>query len=419
MTTDRKQIGCTEINKLFVEIFHSLAEKEEDTQKFNKLAKIFGTLTLNEKLLLKFSTNWQKHKDNIGDMVYFKNTSFKTVFDKFEPNEQNLLKNKLETIYDLSQQELKNCFLETKKNLMKNLFENKHLQNLLSNANNNNKNTPFGNFDLKKIQQFMKNNEKLFENMKKHYEETSKKSINKEGEIDDNSITQLQSLLMNLFKENKTFLNILSTAFDKKMFKEIFKKLFGYICKTNKNENGDDDNENNEQGNDKINEIFEKIQQRILNEHPEIMEDIEEITKIFDKDKLESVFENAQKYFNQINPNDPKSILNFIKKYLDEDPSIQNLLWKAHMTFESGLINLDKMKKHAKIVSEIALQEFSNSEFISNDQCKTLFNMFFKNRKKKDKNDDSGKNATNKRKERRIKKNRRLIRQQLKKNKKK
>ena len=407
-----RSISCIDINKHFVDIFKLLAkydnkDNDADTSntshcdtnlttncpkppnKFDQLAVVFGTLLLNEKLLFKFCQNFEEHGENIGNMIYFKNTNFNHIYDhKLTKDEQNTIHNKLKSIYDLAQKELLNHNiphnliddLADHDNLINEVLQNDQIKKLLGMNSN---------FNINHIKKFIENNKSQFENIEKFVQNNANLTIQSPQDI--------KSLFGTLFENNDLFKSI-SGLLNESMFTTMMQNV-QEMCKNNskgdnndnnkKNngsnnsngDNNDDDNDNNNNGKEQeamYKKILENIQARIKQDYPDVAEEIQKLIDIFNVDKVTDMFGNVQEKISEIDITNMQSVIEFLKKYIDENPSVQNVLWKLYMTLQSGLVNLQKMKDHGQVIIQIALEEFSASNIISGDDFNILSNLLFR-----------------------------------------
>lgn len=400
-------IACININKLFVEIFQllstyetidskkekkehesdnsvttsivvdnasSLAPNNAENGKFKQLSIIFGTLLFNEKLLFKFCDNWEKNNQNISQMIYFKNTNFEDIYNnKLSKEEQKYIYDRFQNIYELAQTELFNRNIPMTSecsqtdDFLKEIMSNDCIKKLLGTIGTGN-----GINNINSIKKFLKNNEKKLENITQYMNKIEKNEIKGPEDI--------TNLFNDLLSNNDLFQAIASLFNESSMLSNV-SKIFENIQNAYKNECKDDtNNEQNDAQQDLIfKEIIEKIQQRIKKDYPDVATEIEKLMDIFNIDKIMEIFTNsAPSDFDVSELSNMQNILNFLKKYIDNNPSIQNILWKLYMTLQSGLINLEKIKQHCQIILKIALEEFNKSNIISENDVSILSNLLFK-----------------------------------------
>lgn len=373
-------IQSIKINRLFVTIFKLLAKYEEKSTKFDQLAIVFGTLVLNEKLLLKFCGEYDKYSSQIDKMIYFKNTNFAEIyFQKCDDEERKIISDNLRNIYDLCQHEL----------LSKNVENLDDTHNKLDKTIDMILKTPawkkmigLSSKDLNatKLKKLLKTDarfRKLIEN------------IANSGIHDGNATEEdMKNLLFNIFKDNE-LINSLYNFADNNIFRSLIANI------------------QNQDGND----IFKKIYLKIKNEHPEILKEVEEIIQMFDLDKMKKLFEEVQKKIEKVDLSDMSKIMEFFQSFVSKDESIQGVIWKFHMTIESGLINIENIKNLLKRILKISLQELSTNKYIKQSEYFTLINLIYgkKTRRRRPKN------SKKERKNNRIKSYRRKKKKELRK----
>lgn len=363
------------INKLFVEIFQLLDKKSSDNR-YDILATKYGTTTIDEQTLLDFSTQYSKNNKNIEKLSYFNTIDIKNLLNKQEFEE---IESKFAKIYELSQKILMEQY--TKVFDVQDMLNNPCLKQLFSMSNINPK-------DFEK--QINKNAD--FQKIVKRLE-----NIQLNNEVDNqDAVESMINLVSNLFQStgNEIF-TPLKEMFSKEIFKEHQEKMKDVDTTA----------------------IFEEIEKRIRNEHPEIIEEFKKYMKMFDLATITSTMENFQHKLVSVNWTNFESVANLAKEYIDDNPSLQNIIWKFHMSLESGLINLQKIKEYGKIVIKIACDEFAKKNLINPKDIDELFKLienpasfnptkFFPKRGKK--------LTKEQRQNKRIKNNRRKRRKQLK-----
>ena len=372
-------IQSIEINRLFVTIFKLLAKYEEKTTKFDQLAIVFGTLVLNEKLLLKFCAEYDRHSSDIENIIYFKNTDFSDIYsNKCSNNERNTIVSSLKKIYDLSQTELlsKNVENHTDPNndmdrTIDMILKTPALQKMIGMNSKN--------INAKKLKKMFKTDPRL----KKLIENISNSGIHNGTATEED----MKNLMLNIFKDND-----LVNSFYNFADNNIFKALIANI--------------QNQEGND----IFKTIYEKIKNDHPDILEEIENIVQMFDADKMMILFEEIRKKFEKVDLSDMSKIIDFLKSFVSEDQSIQGLIWKFHMTIESGLVNIENIKSLLRKIMKISLREFSTNDLIKKSEYSTLINLIYGKKTKR-----RPKNSKKERKHNRIKSYRRKKKKELRK----
>jgi hypothetical protein len=146
----------------------------------------------------------------------------------------------------------------------------------------------------------------------------------------------------------------------------------------NNTENTGDNNtekETTEETPSELDDIFTKILERIKQQHPDIAEDIEKLTEIFNSDKLFEMFDKVQDEMENVELNNFSDVIQFFQTHLQKNPSVQSTLWKLYMTLQSGLVNLNRMKANSKTILKLALDEFAASNLISAADSQLLTNL--------------------------------------------
>lgn len=353
----------SEFNRLLVEIFHLLQTKDTaSSETWGKLARVFGSLTFNNKLFLKFTSDWDKFASTPEKICYFTGTNFKVVFDELNANEQQSIVSNLQKMYNLAQKELLKQYIPPNTDSMfDQLLENQQLKEMLGMSKEK----------LEKIKQAIKTNPKLAEMLQK--------SMNNEGTDNESMINLMSNLMKENFGDIGDFLQ---------------NSAFQNVLQTLKSSN-------------KTDEIFNAVYNKIHENHPDIVADMEQITKILNTEAVSQALSNIQDKISGIDLTNMNDIFAFSKQYIDENEPIQALLWKLNKSLESGLINLDRMKKNARVVMKLFIDELCVHNLVDSADSSSLLKLFSRR---------YGKPQVSKkdRQLKRIKNNRRKIRKKLK-----
>ena len=371
-----------EINKLFVDIFRLLFDASANKQ-YDKLSVVFGTMVFNEQLLLKFSTEYQNNVDTIENMSYFHNTTMKELYPVLSSEDQACVKTKLNEIYEHVQNDLKRIHCPSSS-------ESSSAQNfsLLNEVMKKHFNLDVPKHKLEKI---FEQNPQLTKLLQQQQQQLSSNLLSSSSSVNENNIDESDSQQM---------LNLLSNVFGDTDAKEHFEKLRDNFpqCKKIFETMQKIDTQ----------KIFAKIEKTLTEKHPEILEDMDKIVQMLDMEKIRGIVDTIHDKLQSVDITNMDSILTFVKQNIDENPSIQNILWKLHMSIQSGLINMERLSKHGEVVLKIVCNEFSAANLLTSMDANNLFSLLFSKKSKKKKI------PKKKRKETRIKKQRRKIKSKLK-----
>jgi hypothetical protein len=337
------------INKLFVEVF-TILEKYSDLDKFNKLKNLYGTITLNDNLLLKYINDYEKLKNNIWNLNYFNNTNIEVIIPKLTDEENIKINNNFKSIYELSKKKL----LSVEKKECK--------DNNCKDCNVSNK---------KKIKKMLN---------KKGIKQILESQLGKQmGKKDINIEELLTKSLENELPEGE--FNMLKTLLNNPMLKNITKKLL------------------NEENLEKLKNIFNKIM-----EDEEILNEVDKIKNIFNETKLTNFI--TETFDNLKDLNDITKIQGFV----ENNTELKEIGTKLENAMESGLIDKEKIKKlfektFDKVKNEVINMGILNKDNMNNiQQLISSFNL----------GGEEKVLTKEERRQKRIKKNRRQIREKLK-----
>ncbi len=280
-----------QINKLFVSTFQILSKYEKETTKFKELANVFGTLSFNQKLLLKIISNYQHFSEEKDKMVYFKNTDFTNIFAECTEEEQKTINSNLVNIYELAQKYVLFEHLNNPIESCEELFKDERIKKLLK----------MSNINIKKIKKMLGNNAKFKEMLEKN-------SNLPEGE-------QFSNLLSNLFKNND-MLQSLTSIFSNGTIQKIFEDF------------------NNAFNDNKIKDVLNEIYKRVQIEHPDVIKEIDKLFEIFNQNKVKEILQNIKTEIQNFKFTDIAGLIEHSKKFIDNDETIQSVLWKLHMAFK-------------------------------------------------------------------------------------
>ncbi len=367
-------MSTTQINKAFVEILGILSEHEVETTKFKQLRTVLGSITFNEKLLLRYCSSYDESAPK--DLVYFKNTQFEDIYNtKCTEEERKTITTKLSEIYNIAQEVLKNIHLPVETDIISLIMNDKTLRACLG--------VNKGKISEEKIRHILDTHPELSESIEK-YVRTHMNTKN----MDDELPNPINSLFSN-------------ECFDK--LKNLDTSgLAGVLMK-------------NIMGN-KDNDIFKKIFEKIVKEHPEIMEGLQEVFSVFKTPEMKLAFENVANMLKDVDFNDMDSVMKKVMAYVSENNSASSILWKMHTTIESGLVDIDKFRVLSEKVLKIAVSELVGEGLMTNEDHKSLMSLIKGTPVRKSKK--SKKNSKEMRSKRRIKVHRRRMRKDIKKKKK-
>ncbi len=317
-------INCTQINKLLVQTFRLLGKYEDKTTKFEKLATVFGTLIINEKLLLRFCSDYELNSNDLGKIVYFKNTDFDDIFVNMSAEERNTITSNMKEIYTISQRELlKNNTESLKKTYNEKvdfLFKNPMIRKMMGGSG----------VSAKKFRHMVDNNKDLRRMLEKFDFEAG----------------------------DETMLNMIDNILGKGGGALAAKLLGTGVLSSMYN----DDNI----------EKFKNACTKMMEQNPELMKEIEDIVNIFTKEKLTECVETIAQHIENIDLTDITKTFYTLKQMLDSNKCVQDVVWKFHMTIESGLLNIDRIKTIFETLFQKALIEFKTTGLITNSDYSKL-----------------------------------------------
>ena len=353
------------VNRIFVEICKLL--------KKDKLARYYGTIVLNETLLVNFCSNYDP--DNIENAPILKTVEL----SEYDDNTIDLVKKKLDEAHKECQKHILNGHTGTEQpptkpisvdDMINAISENETIKQLcgLSGCH----------LTKKKLKMMLKEKPEIFN--------TIKKAIENE-EINNPSDEQFSDLIFNIFKMD-SFKNI-SKLSESPIWSSLRKCL-------------------------ERDDIFKNVYEKIKNEHPEIITEMKEIIDIFDIEKLKELYDDIHEKLENIDYTDYRGMVDIVKSYT-KDESVQSIIWKFHMTIESGLVNIDSLKDILTKIFKITMAEFVSQDLLKENDFSTLMNLITGQKKSKKKNKMNKKARSDKR----IKSHRRKRKHELKKRKKK
>jgi len=315
------------INKLLVENFQLLALYEKNSDKFTKLVKIFGSLKMNDKLLMKFMQDFDANKDDISGMIYFKSTSFCEIFAEMTEEERKLITSNLERIYTLCQEKLMKSHSTQETHVCdSNCSHNSQMDELLKN---------------KKLKKMLKK-----KGAKQGLEDYMKNTMGASG-------NNLEDMLKSLTGNNDMLSGVAKKLIDNPTVKEL-----GDIF----------------QNKETMNKIFNFVE-HIIEQNKELKLEVERIMKL-DLVNLEKVSELATKFMTKFDDlKDGKDImgkLDKIKVEIIENNDVKLMINKVETSIESGLIDPSKLKTMVLKVFTDAAEDFKKLNIFDLDKLKTF-----------------------------------------------
>lgn len=88
------------INKKLVTVFKRLQKSDKDSQKFAKLAVLYGKLELNDNLLKQIHNDYEANKEDFKKLRFFKNTNIEVVYDSLKYNDKTFVSATLQSVYE-------------------------------------------------------------------------------------------------------------------------------------------------------------------------------------------------------------------------------------------------------------------------------------------------------------------------------
>lgn len=342
------------INKYLVEIFKTLQNYDNESDKFTKLARLYGTMSFNNKLLMKYNSEYINNKNNFSKMIYFKNTNIDNILLKINEEDKNHVFNNLNKIHLLVKEKL---FSIKKKSCCENNNCCHDMNKMLKN---------------KKVQKML--NKK---GMKQLLQSQLGKQLNKKNV---NLEEMLKSTLKNELPDNE--FNMLNTVLNNPMLKSMSEKLL-----TEENLN-------------KFKVIFTD-----LFEDKEILNEINKIKKLINETKITNLLKTL---FDDLK--DLKD-LSGIQKFIENNKDLQEISSKFENALNSGLIDQNKLQmivdksteKIKKAVLEMGILDQTNIKNLTD----IFTNFGFSGKEEKQ-------TTKEERRKKRIKKNRRKIKSELK-----
>ena len=298
------------INKSLVSVFKTLQKHDQESKKFTKLANLYGTLTFNDKLLLKFYNDYKQNKKDITKLAYFKNTNIrKALISMSTEDKQSVLAN------------LKSAYKTAEKSIISG-GEQKHECGDDCNHSDEHFEQMLGN---KKIAKMLKK-----KGVRNQLEKTLGKQLNmKNKNIED----MLKSAMKDQLPEGE--FNMLNSVLSNPMVKSLSDKLLS------------------EENLNKLKDIFMEF---IADD--EIAQEINNIKSIFNETKVMNV---VTELFSKIkNLNDISNIQSMVENNSD----IIDIVGKFENAMKSGLINEEKLVSLAQKAADKFMVELKNMNIL-------------------------------------------------------
>lgn len=368
----------TTINQNFVTIFKLLKSKSTNEECWDPLLKYFGGVTWTEKSFLQVSQEHVNCKGDWAKMQYFKDTDFSDI--ELSPEETELLSKCFQAIYDECQKQLLTLHIAPPKPTfdIDAMMNDSNIKSLMH----------MSNMSKKQLRKFLLANQDKLEQLA-----TGPK------DVDD-----LSALFGNLFQDS-TMYDQIKNFIDQSPLGSILESLGSFGV-----ENGDEKQLD-------FNLIIDNIRKRIHEEYPDIESQFKKLLDMFDSNSLDDLFDKASSFFTNDPIEDSTELMRQIKEFIDNDPSVQQVLARLYTVFQSGVVNLKLLKENCRQVLHIGLDECLQQKLITQADYDTLVSLLtassmasalgiFGNKKKKLNKEQ--------RRDRRTKNYRRKRRQQLK-----
>lgn len=304
------------INKSLVSVFQLLQEHDKESKKFTKLSHLYGTLQFNDKLLTKFYNDFQKNKDDISKLTYFKNTNIDNVLEIMDKEKINVLVKHLKDAYKIAKNKL---FSKDEHSCGDNC---NHNHDMISN---------------KKIKKILRK-----KGMKQQLQAHLGKQLNiKNGNVED----MLKQALQNELPTNQ--FNMINKALDNPMIKSVTDKLL------------------TEENMIKLKDIFSEVM-----EDEEIIVEINKIKELFNEKKVMDAITTIFESFKDIKD------LTKIQSTLENNEDIKNLLTKFENAMKSGLIDEKKMIELAQKAGDKFMKAIKETNMLEGVNMNLLKNVF-------------------------------------------
>lgn len=309
------------VNKSLVSTFLLLQKYDEDSNKFTKLANLYGTLKFNDKLLMKFLNDYKQNSNDISKLTYFKSTNINKVLINMSIEDKQIVISNLQNAFKFAEQSI----------IMGDQKE--HTCNVNCNHSDEHLEKMFGSKKMKKL---LKKNS-VRQQLQKHFNM-------KNASIED----MLKSALKDNLPENEA--SMMTSILNNPMVKKISNQLL-----TEENLN-------------KMKDIFMDF---ISSE--EVVDEINKIKNIFNEQKVMKV---VTELFGKIQNLDD---ISNIQSMVENNTDIIDIVNKFEQAMKSGLINEERLAILAQKAIDKFISEFKNMGILDGKNIgilKTLMSQF-------------------------------------------
>jgi len=298
------------INKSLVSVFKTLQKNDSTSKKFTKLANLYGTLTFNDKLFLKFYNDFKQNRKDITKLAYFKNTNIRKVLVSMSNDDKNSILVNLKTAFKIAEKHIITG------------GEQKHECGNNCSHDHNDMEKLLGN---KKIAKMLKK-----KGVKEQLQKTLGKQFNmKNGNIED----MLKSAMKDQLPEGEY--NMLNSVLSNPMVKSLSDKLLS------------------EENLNKLKDVFMDF---IADD--EIAQEINNIKSIFNETKVMNV---VTELFGKIKNLDD---ISNIQSLVENNADIKDIVGKFENAMKSGLINEEKLVGLAQKAADKFMAELKNMNIL-------------------------------------------------------
>lgn len=375
------------LNEGFVQVYNLLAKYEgEESNVFKELGITFESLQITPDIKLKYTIDWNQKKGNdLSTMKMFKHTQIADIQQNMPEEDSEKLMNLLKWINNKCQttaieQNVENC------KALQDMMASEQIQKLMNAYNIKNSDVT-----------------EMFEKHS-HLQQILKNTINVTNKNDatgpDAFCNSEEKKQMDGLIENLCNSNIITSI--KKIFKNIdISEILGKIQQVKFT-------------------LFQNIQKKLREKHPEIFAEIEKILSVVEMDVLTKIFYKCKSLIDakNIDITDTNSYekhvsaaISEIKEYLDQDEEMQAVVNSIQKATETGEISIVKIQSYGKVVLDLVLETLDEEGIIPMQQITALRNILSVFGKKKRKTSKQRQKDKAKRASKRMKRARRRFKE--------
>ena len=296
----------TSINNKLVSVFQLLQENDSTSNKFSKLAKVYGLIEFNAKRLTSLHNDFEANPTDFKQLRFFTNTSIVETFDSMTETDQATVSHTLQKVYEQAKETLFTGCEETHTCGSDCSHNEGHIEKMLGS---------------KKMQKMLKK-KGIRQQLTQHF-----------GKQFNMKNTNLEDMLKNAMKDQlpEEQMNMVNSVLSNPMVKNISDKLM------------------NEENMEKIKTIFMNFI-----DTEEVVSEINKIRSVFNEDKL---FNIATNMFNEVQSLDDISKL---QNLVENNTELQDIIKIFEKAVSSGLINQEKLMALSQKAVEYFMAEFKN-----------------------------------------------------------